>query len=217
MTTLTAPQLAERLLEALGADTEFREAVIGDLAEEFELRVGWDGARAARRWYYREGLRIAPYLVRDWWRRLRGRDVARLGGVFVVSSLAMLVLDKLLRLAVWSGVGMIAGRDAFSGLSDVGLFVLAGLMFLWTVVDGAAAGYIAARLGRRAPLPTVVVVAAGLGLLGVLLQSAAVPGWFRALNTAMVVTGVLSGGIIRASITRNRPSESEDPAIRLGG
>jgi MFS family permease len=79
------------------------------------------------------------------------------------------------------------------------------------------AGYIAARLGRRAPLPTVVVVAAGLGLLGVLLQSAAVPGWFRVLNTAMVVTGVLSGGIIRASITRNRPSESEDPAIRLGG
>jgi hypothetical protein len=219
MTTLPAPRLAERLLEALGADTDFREAVIGDLAEEFELRVSWDGAPAARRWYYREGLRIAPYLIRDWWRRLRGRDVAHLGGVFVVSSVAMLVLDRLLRLAVWSGVGMITGLrlHELSGLSNVGVFVLAGLMFLWTLVDGAAAGYIAARLGRRAPLPTVVVIAVGLGILGVLLQSSAVPVWFRALNIAVMMTGALAGGIIRASITRNRPSESEDSLLRFGG
>lgn len=73
------PRAAERLLEGLGADAEYREALLGDLAEEYATRLAYDGPGAARRWYRREALRVAPHLLRDWTRRLRWRGAARRG------------------------------------------------------------------------------------------------------------------------------------------
>jgi DNA-binding transcriptional LysR family regulator len=100
MSDSSAPRRAELILEALGADTDFRDAVIGDLAEEFALRASWDGPLAARRWYYRESLRVAPYLLRDWWRGLKRKDVGHFAGVIVGSSLLVIALEALLQLAV---------------------------------------------------------------------------------------------------------------------
>jgi hypothetical protein len=57
------PSKLERLLHLLGADPEFVDAVLGDLAEEHAARAKADGARAARWWYGRELLRSAPHLV----------------------------------------------------------------------------------------------------------------------------------------------------------
>lgn len=37
----------ERLLEALGAEPEFRDALLGDLTEELAIRAAYDGERAA--------------------------------------------------------------------------------------------------------------------------------------------------------------------------
>jgi hypothetical protein len=39
MSDSLAPRTAERLLEAIGADTEFRDSVIGDLAKEFGINA----------------------------------------------------------------------------------------------------------------------------------------------------------------------------------
>ena len=89
MSHLPVPHRMERLLEALGADTEVRDAVIGDLAEEFAIRAEMDGVGAARRWYFRESLRVAPYLVRDWWRGLTARDAWYFTRVVGVSSVAL--------------------------------------------------------------------------------------------------------------------------------
>ena len=41
------PRVAEAVLESLGAQPEFRDDVLGDLAEELAIRAGWDGERAA--------------------------------------------------------------------------------------------------------------------------------------------------------------------------
>ncbi|HEX7242371.1 MAG TPA: permease prefix domain 2-containing transporter, partial [Longimicrobiaceae bacterium] len=59
----TPPRTAERLLEALGAEPELRDALLGDLAEDFATRAADQGERAARRRYWREALRAAPYLL----------------------------------------------------------------------------------------------------------------------------------------------------------
>jgi hypothetical protein len=110
MTTMTqpprTPRKAELLLEALGARSDFRDALLGDLAEEHAVRAERDGAAAARRWYYREAIRAAPYLLRDWSRHLRARDVAHLAGIALTSLVFVEVLGALV------GVVVVALLDA---------------------------------------------------------------------------------------------------------
>ncbi|MGI8508211.1 MAG: hypothetical protein ACR2MQ_02675 [Gemmatimonadaceae bacterium] len=89
--------MGERLLQALGADPDFVEAVLGDLAEEYALRAGRDGVGAARWWYGREALRSAPHVVRSWLRHARQHEPARLAaylaGVVVTSFIVLLALQ----------------------------------------------------------------------------------------------------------------------------
>lgn len=86
MSDLAPPRSAERALEALGADPDFCEAVIGDLAEEFAIRAAWDGPVVARRWYFRESLRVAPHLLRNWWGCLQRRDIGYFANVTALAS-----------------------------------------------------------------------------------------------------------------------------------
>ncbi|MGH7500221.1 MAG: permease prefix domain 2-containing transporter [Longimicrobiales bacterium] len=196
MNDSTAPRRAERLLEALGAETDFREHVIGDLAEEFGIRLQWDGPRAARSWYYRESLRVAPYLLRDWWRNLRWNHVAYFANVVLWSSLSMIVLEMLLQRTA-SSLGPLTTSmfpKAFSQSAGI-----AALMLSWTLVDGAFAGYVAARIGRRAPLPSALLV--GITWMGVMVWSgwAGVPPWFLAANVTTMIAGTIAGGVLCAS------------------
>lgn len=189
-----APRKTERLLEALGADTDFRDSVIGDLAEEFEIRLQWDGPRAARRWYYRESLRVAPYLLRDWWRTLRLRHIGHFAVVVLLSSLGAIVLDFLIRLGL---IRLLATRgvplDALPSLPGA-----VALLLLWTLVDAAFAGYVAARIGRRAPLPSALLVGVVWVCVMILSGWQHVPRWFLALNVTMMMTGSVAGGAIPA-------------------
>jgi putative ABC transport system permease protein len=50
------PPLAERLLRLAIRDAEWRDAVSGDLAEEFAVAVRRRGLHAAKRWYWRHAL-----------------------------------------------------------------------------------------------------------------------------------------------------------------
>ncbi len=65
----------ERVLLALGVDPTFAQSVLGDLTEEYALRVECDGVGAARCWYAAEAVRSAPYLARNALRQLRVRRV----------------------------------------------------------------------------------------------------------------------------------------------
>src|SRR4051812_19420494 len=93
MTQFIVPRRVERILASLGASAELRQDVLGDLQEEFAIRAAWDGSAAARRWYYRESLRVAPHLLRDWCGRLGCRDLFRLTGVILWSAIVVVTIQ----------------------------------------------------------------------------------------------------------------------------
>jgi hypothetical protein len=184
------PQKTEAMLLALGADTEFRNDVLGDLAEEFKLRAGYDEV-AARRWYNHEALRVAPYLLRNWWRMLQKRDVGYFAGVLARTALIMVVFQVAIRVVFLVAAPELTGREP--GL----LAVLLVTRLLWTMIGGALAGYVATQLGRRAPLPSALLIAATWS--AVILLSA--PGWPLLVNvpTVLLLTaGVLAGAMLGA-------------------
>lgn len=98
-TRAEAASLAERLLQSLGAEHDFAEAVLGDLAEEYAIRTARDGAAAARRWYAREALRSAPHLVWSWFQHASRYDRARLTAMLagIAFTLAILVVAVVTR------------------------------------------------------------------------------------------------------------------------
>lgn len=64
------PRLSERLLALVIADTQWRAAILGDLAEEFALMSRAHGPRYARLWHWRQTLGIAAHQLRArMWRR----------------------------------------------------------------------------------------------------------------------------------------------------
>lgn len=206
------PRAAERLLMSLGADSEFADEVIGDLAEEFALRVRWDGVPAARRWYYGEGFRVAPYLLRDWWRERVRADAVHVMTAVVVASLVTWVVEKVAArnldpvvVAWWRVVGQSP--------------VYFGSMLSWTLLDGLLCGYLAARIGRRAPVVSTLVAAAwwaafgfGVSLVGGWMFAGSMGQmWYRAINPLVLGGGILIGGLWRAARSGRRTAISELP------
>src|SRR5579875_1462211 len=107
MSTVGPPARVERILDALGGDREFSHDIIGDLAEEFAIRVAWDGPVAARRWYYAECFRVAPHLLRDWRRSLRARDVLALIATTNGPIAAAMITEAVLHLGVFGGARLL--------------------------------------------------------------------------------------------------------------
>lgn len=194
------PRAAERVLTSLGAASEFADAIIGDLAEEFAVRARWDGAAAAQRWYYRECIRVAPYLLRDWWRERRFADAPHIVKAVVLSSLAVYGVEKIVAraaepavLAWWRVVGQ---SPAYLGS-----------MLCWTMLDGLLLGYLVARIGRRAPI--VSTLTAGAWWLAFWLGMILMGGWtfigsmgamwYRAINPLMFSVGIVIGGLWRSA------------------
>ena len=224
------PRTMERILEALGADREFSDAVIGDLAEEFAIRASEDGERSARSWYRWESLRVAPYLVRDWWLGLGGKGVARLAGVVLIATVALNVFETATRVALHStdpGVRSLHAALLDRGIG--GLLLFKAIMLLWTFVDGMVGGYVAARLGGRAPMASALALAAAWsvamvwmtalptgGLLGDLPAAAiAVALAFRVANIGTLVAGILAGGVLGAGRAGYRSAIFPAPAADL--
>jgi hypothetical protein len=205
MRDLSIPRHAERALAALGADRDFCDAVLGDLAEEFAIRATWDGAQVARRWYYRESLRVAPHLLRSWWRGIRARGIAGLASAIAISSVAMMAFETVVVRVIAPALGLpIEGRLIdVTPQSPLGAFALSVMLVVWTSVDGAVAGFVAARVGRRAPLASAISCAAfwGVAMLwsNFIALRAPVPLSFRVFNTLALVGGVLIGGLIRSN------------------
>src|SRR5262245_36932206 len=57
--TMAPPASAERLLRRVIRDADWRDAVLGDLREEFTTATRRRGAAAARAWYWRQSLRLS--------------------------------------------------------------------------------------------------------------------------------------------------------------
>jgi hypothetical protein len=212
MTHLIAPpRTAERLLEALGAQPGFRDAVLGDLAEEYAIHAAREGVGRARRWYYHEALRATPHLLRDWTRHLSVRDAGHVAGAVLASYLGTLLL-------VGIAVALLAygARDVLGvSLDDAVQRLPAGAIAVALILGTRGAmlgGYIAAALGARAPL----VSAAALGLVwsGVLVMAGALGGptferyrgGLVAAAAVLIVIGAMTGGMTRVGRAIHPPA-----------
>src|SRR5206468_4017493 len=144
MKHLQAPPIATWLLERVLPATD-REAVIGDLIEEYALRARSTPPSIAGRWYWGQVYRSIPQVLRCAIRR--GRWLGAVGVAFVAYIAA-----GLLESAGFAVMSRLLGSDARSpGVLDV--FI--GLATL------ALSGYFAAlvRPGAAGALAGIVVVA----------------------------------------------------------
>ena len=194
------PRFAEVLLESLGAESSFREPLLGDLAEGFALRVERDGVGAARRWYYRESVRATPHLLGDWRRSLRAPDIRYLAGVVLSSYVLTMTL-------VFLAVELAGGAASALGFSPRVLAApldAAPLVALWLLIGTTytvMGGYIAAWLDRRAPL----VSAVALGLtwscsalaIGGLTRGNGARAWYWVCAPVLLAVGPIVGGVLR--------------------
>jgi hypothetical protein len=224
MTHNSPPRRVELLLEALGAAQGFRDEVIGDLAEEFSWRVERDGRAPARRWYYREALRVAPHLLTDWRRGVGRADVKRLGSVIALSYMCVVMLGMfgvltvnsiLLALRIAPEYPWSPGRGPLS-------FSTTALLLLVITTQATIGGYVAATLERRAPLTTAMVL--GLAWSALALASRAIsmpftppashplPLWYQLAGIALLVVGASVGGAVRVA-TSARQSENAKPVV----
>ena len=201
----TPPRTTERLLAALGAGPELSDALLGDLAEEYALRAAWDGEAAARRWYRREALRVAPHLLRDRARSRRLLDAARVAAIVVATYAIGTAL--VIGLSYFVPVGFPMSGSAPDAVVAV-LVHLRGLAL--AAVSALTAGYLAAWLDRRSPLVATLGLAigwGGLALVGALLNDRA-PAWFRFGYAATILAFVVLGGMWRAATRRLPPDRA---------
>jgi hypothetical protein len=198
---IAPPRGAELLLEALGAQPEFRDAVLGDLAEEFALRAQRDGVAAARRWYCREAVRAAPHLVRSWARGLRGRDITHLGGIILTSYVFTLVI------LLFAAATVASVMDAVGALPDFESASWRDRRLLWlelalAPLSSMTGGYIAAWLGHRTPLISALALGLAWSCAGVALAAAIahVPAWYPVALGLVVIIGTTAGGAVRVRV-----------------
>ena len=79
--------LAVRLLRHVGADPQFVDDVLGDLAEEYATRATHEGAWLARLWCVREAVRSTPYVLTSALRRTGRRERTRIAALLALAVL----------------------------------------------------------------------------------------------------------------------------------
>jgi len=205
------PQRIEALLQSLGADPDFADDVLGDLAEEFSLRCRWDGAPAARRWYYREALRTAPHLLRDWRRRFRLADaIPLLWAVMAGFATDAVLVSVLFRATFWAtGIPLSAYVHHWKTTGDL-MPWLALVLAVRQIVPSMTVGFVAGATTKRAAVPCTLLLASSIlaaPVASALLSS--VP--MRTFGMILVVNGVLAascvtGGMAATFWMRRKPA-----------
>jgi hypothetical protein len=163
MSDNSPPAFACWLLESV-VPAPYREAMLGDLVEEYTLRAESASPIAASRWFWSQACRSVPSMVRSW---LRGRDwlisVSIAMGVYIVMGTLKLAAD----LAISK---FVAPRP----MTEV---VLAPVLFLATT---SISGCIAARIRPGATiflaLMALITVAVSIALK---VCTIPVPWWYQ--------------------------------------
>ena len=200
---ITPPRSIEILLEALGAEPHYREAVLGDLAEEFALRAERDGEASALRWYRREAVRTAPHLLHSACHRARRRGLGHLLGVMLTAYTGVFIIEMI-------AVGVVFGTlRAFGVLHVPGRIRVdypawqASMIALGTL-SAMLGGYLAAWLNEEAPLFTAFafsIVWSVLQAIGLTITrtrgTLTLPVWYVVAVPVVIVLGIIFGGILR--------------------
>jgi len=134
MKRCSPPTFACSLLESVLSDP-YREAILGDLIEEYTLRIESTSPFAASRWFWSQTCRSVPSMV---WSSLRN------GSYFITMSIAMgvYIFMATLKLAADSLISKLVSPDPTTQV------ILAPIVFLTATAIG---GCIAAQIRRGAP------------------------------------------------------------------
>jgi hypothetical protein len=199
---------AEWLVAYLVPDAGAREAILGDLAEEWHALATARGRAAATRWVWWQVAASAPHiLVAD--ARRGGPALAWAVLRATLLSYAALVVLVLLSNALVSallGIGgtstVVAGTGAGDGAGGAGPGAAALLAFLaGDVLCALAAGWLAAAIGRRAPRATALSLGFACALLGLVLALASggtPPLWYQLALALLVLPAVVCGERLHA-------------------
>jgi hypothetical protein len=175
----------ETVLAGLNLDRDLRDAITGDLLEECARLAAVHGKCSADRWLRRQVLRSVPVFV---------QAAVRNGGFRLAVATVGAALAALLAVSVLIG----ASATLLSIL--VSPETIARFTIVACAIDlafGAAGGYLAARLGRAAPLGAALV----FGVLGVwltVMSGVEAPGWYRSALLLLLIPSTLAGGWLRA-------------------
>ncbi len=204
---ITPPRFTESLLSTLGATPEYRDAVVGDLAEEFAWRVRYDGEADALAWYRREAVRSIPHLLGNGLRAVRPADVGRTAGIIVTAwmltfgtvGVGFIILNFITRMLF----------PAPAWLVPFGPISIA-LMLSVLAVSGFSGGYFAAWLDRRTPLVSAATLGVTWGVTEIVLYAIGVVGpaplWFPVVAPLVLAGSAIAGGLRQL---RSRWLESE--------
>ena len=210
---IAPPRTAEMVLASLGAEPDFRDAVIGDLAQEFVERAERHDPSSARRWYYREAIRATPHLLRSWMRSAQRHELARIGGVVVTAYTILLItvgVTWAMARAAAAGLGvsvrppLLPSTDPQLSSTVLGLLLLG--VAVWTF-----AGYLAAWLDARTPfVSATALAAAGIGVAVAVAVASHRTGPFLgapvllrvAASIVQVFGGTIAGAILRVRSAR---------------
>ncbi|HVX42101.1 MAG TPA: permease prefix domain 2-containing transporter [Gemmatimonadaceae bacterium] len=200
----TPPRAAEQLLQALGANSEFADVLLGDLAEEFAERAARDGEPAARRWYWIEATRSAPHLLANWMQRIDGPGCRRLARTVGTAYLHVAVVT-LIAIVVASSFAFVMTDSALFGSGRLHATTGTVSVFLGlATAQGMLGGYFAARLDRDAPLACATVLALVWCVLGFAIYAivGSAPVAVRLLHPLVLLLGAITGGLVRVTSTR---------------
>jgi hypothetical protein len=184
---IAAPRYAKAILDVVTADLRYRDAIRGDLDEEFARRAADKGIGRARRWYVGETIRTSTSLLRH--AHIAPAAGARILSAVFAAYMAVLGADRLVTFVIWrerASLAPVAGR-------------LAALSCL--VFAGATAGWSVARVTRRPPLIGAIAflaLALGIGTRHIFLAQPH-EVWYRAVKVALLV-GAAAVGAARCEI-----------------
>jgi hypothetical protein len=187
--------VVETVLAGLNVDRNLRDAITGDLIEERAHLAVVYGERRADRWMWQQVLRSVPIFVQAALRNGGFRLVAAIIGAALAALLAvsLLIVSSAALLPALVSPEM-PGR-------------LAIVAFAIDLAYGAAGGYLAARIGRAAPLGASFV----FGVLGVsltLMSAGDAHGWYRPGLLLLLIPATVSGGWLRARHLARRSHQS---------
>jgi hypothetical protein len=201
MTETHPPRFAEALLEAFGADLTFRDAILGDMAQEHAQRVERHGERAAHLWYYRQAAMTAPHLLRNWFAGAQLGDARRLLNVAGLAYVMTLMINAGIFFGTIAVASAIApGSKPTTG--PFGLLMLGGLTF-WSPI---CAGYLIATFEEAKPMTAAVALAVLWGTLQIVAAIVVyfageltldIPTWMRMAAVPLIMGLCVLGGAIR--------------------
>jgi hypothetical protein len=157
------PAFACRLLESV-VPAPHREAMLGDLIEEYTLRAESASPFSASRWFWSQTCRSVPSMV---WSLLRSRD----GLISMSTAMGVYMVMGMLKFAADLTISKLIVPERMTHV------VLAPVVFLTTSAIG---GCVAARLRRGATVfLALIVMTTVLVLLAVKVCTIPVPWWYQ--------------------------------------